>query len=83
MNKLRFDSTNKLIVSLYRSEIEDNSKTVANLQSYLTTLREAVNEIRSNVEPIQVKEKTLEKAFKKDFNEATPVVQEQAARIYK
>lgn len=66
-----------------RLEIEENNNAIARVQSYLTSLREAVYELKTNGEQFQVKEKTMEKAFKKDFTDATPVVQEQAAKIYR
>lgn len=49
----------------------------------MTTLHESVIECRSFIEAFQVKEKYLDRAFKKDFQDASIVVQEQATKLFK
>ncbi|RZB40350.1 WD repeat-containing protein 96 [Asbolus verrucosus] len=63
--------------------IADNEKVVSSLQELLNSLHEAVVECKNYVEVFQIKDKFLEKGFKKDFQDMSPLVQEQASKLYK
>ncbi|CAH1176208.1 unnamed protein product [Phaedon cochleariae] len=60
-----------------------NRDMIEQLQTVLVSMNAALNECRSNLETLVAKEKLLDKAFKRDFQEASPVVQEQALKLYK
>ncbi|XP_044262211.1 cilia- and flagella-associated protein 43 [Tribolium madens] len=64
-------------------KIANNDEVVASLHKLMTTLHEAVSECRNCIESYQVKEKYLERAFKKDFQDLSIVVQEQATKLLK
>jgi hypothetical protein len=49
----------------------------------MTSLHDSVVECRNHVESFQVKDKFLDRSFKKDFQDMSIVVQEQANKLYK
>lgn len=56
--------------------VEENQKLIARIQ-------EALVECRNNLETMQSKEKLLEKAYRRDFQDMSPVIQEQSYKLYK
>ncbi|KAK5649933.1 hypothetical protein RI129_000962 [Pyrocoelia pectoralis] len=63
--------------------LKDNHKKTERLQEKNAAFQEALKELKLQLEHIQVKDKLLEKGFKKDFADASSVVQEQSAKLYK
>ncbi|KAL1501408.1 hypothetical protein ABEB36_006732 [Hypothenemus hampei] len=60
----------------YEQAIEVNQNTIHQIEDVLIICR-------GNIESMQLKEKLLEKAYRKDFQDMSPVVQEQAYKLYK
>lgn len=52
-------------------------------QKSILQVQEALAECRNNMDSIQLKEKQLEKMYRKDFQDMGPVVQEQSFKLYK
>lgn len=52
-------------------------------QKSILQVQEALAECRNNMDSIQLKEKQLEKMYRKDFQDMSPVVQEQSFKLYK
>lgn len=67
----------------YRKLIKEYEQTVEENQKMIIYIQEAVIECKNNFEPMQAKEKLLERAYKKDFQDMSPVVQEQSYKLYR
>lgn len=52
-------------------------------QKSILQIQEVLAECRNNMDSIQLKEKQLEKMYRKDFQDMSPVVQEQSSKLYK
>lgn len=52
-------------------------------QKSILQIQEALTECRNNMDSMQLKEKQLEKLYRKDFQDVSPVVQEQSFKLYK
>ncbi|XP_076260442.1 cilia- and flagella-associated protein 43 [Rhynchophorus ferrugineus] len=63
-------------IKLYECAVEENQKKIAFMQ-------EALNECKVNLDMMQSKEKNLEKAYRKEFQDMSPVVQEQSYKLYR
>lgn len=61
----------------------DTELAISNLKKTINFLHEVMSECKLNLENLLLKEKVLEKSFKKDFQEASPVLQELAVKLYK
>lgn len=76
-------------IKLYQKEdriklhMDKNEGIIQDLQDAIKHLNEVLNECRVNVESMQVKEKVLEKAFRKELQDLSTPVQEQALKIYR
>ncbi|XP_060535582.1 cilia- and flagella-associated protein 43 [Cylas formicarius] len=63
-------------IKQYENAVDENLKIIAFMQ-------EALAECKTNLENMQIREKALEKAYRKDFQAMSPVVQEQAIKYYR
>ncbi|XP_050507763.1 cilia- and flagella-associated protein 43 isoform X1 [Diabrotica virgifera virgifera] len=76
-------------IKLYLTEdiinltIRENETVIERLQETIKRLNEVLNECRANLDNLLLKEKVLEKTFKRDFQEFSTLVQEQATKLYK
>lgn len=53
------------------------------LRDAIVHVQDGVSNCKLSLENLLLKEKVLEKSFKKDFQEASPVLQELATKLYK
>ncbi|KAJ8921824.1 hypothetical protein NQ315_008456 [Exocentrus adspersus] len=87
INRIRLMEDQRLEVFARKEGIKKAIKTtenaITNLKKTISFVQEALGECKTNLENIVLKEKVLEKAFKKDFQDASPVLQEQAIKYYK
>lgn len=70
-------------IIIFRQTIAENEKILIQLNEKVKGLQEIQAECKIQFDAAQAKEKVLEKAFKKEFIDASPVVQEQALKLYK
>jgi len=74
--KCRFTENYRKTIKNYEVEMDMNQKSILQIQ-------EALTECRNNMDSMQLKEKQLEKLYRKDFQDVSPVVQEQSFKLYK
>ncbi|XP_019756358.2 cilia- and flagella-associated protein 43 [Dendroctonus ponderosae] len=77
--RIELDATERNIMK----QIRDYELAVEENQRLITRIQEALGECRNNMETMQSKEKQLEKAYRRDFQDMSPVIQEQAYKLYK
>ncbi|XP_031334791.1 cilia- and flagella-associated protein 43 isoform X2 [Photinus pyralis] len=63
--------------------LKNNHEESVRLHDKISSFQEVLKELKLQLENLQVKDKLLEKGFKKDFADASSVVQEQCAKLYK
>ncbi|CAG9769685.1 unnamed protein product [Ceutorhynchus assimilis] len=63
-------------IKLHEGRVEEN-------QAYAILIYEALQECKINMQSMATKEKQLEKAYRKDFQDLPPIIQEQAFKLYK
>lgn len=66
-----------------RIEIRNNEKEIDKITRLISNIHECLNEIKSHIDNFLLREKTLEKNFKKEFADVNPIVQEQIQKLYK
>lgn len=67
----------------YRKDIADTEYKIEETHKLISQLHEALTDTRGHMEALLGKEKVLEKNFKRDFLEASPMVQDQTQKLYK
>lgn len=68
---------------IFREHIKSNEQDIAELNEKIKVLLESQAECKNQFDSSQAKEKVLEKTFKKDFMEWSPIIQEQAIKLYR
>lgn len=66
-----------------RQQIKDNEVLIENIQTLIQSLQKDLVECKNVYDVAQLKEKQLEKLFKRDFLDVSPIIQEQATKLYK
>nr|CAH7727119.1 unnamed protein product [Callosobruchus chinensis] len=67
----------------YRKQIKDSEAIIDRVKESISDLSKEMDECRNNLETLSAKEKILEKAFRRDIQEMSPIVQEFAIKLYK
>lgn len=70
-------------MDFFRAHLNHVDNSIDTTQKMLHLLHQFLQESRNYLDTLQAKDKGLEKGFKKDFNEASAVVQENALKLYK
>ncbi|KAJ8982465.1 hypothetical protein NQ317_000423 [Molorchus minor] len=87
INRIRWHEFTRCLHHKKEHEIREKIVQVEGSIRKIPKLMEALNErteaCRLNLDNVDAKERALEKAFKKDLHSASPVVQEQAAKLYR
>ncbi|KAK4881574.1 hypothetical protein RN001_004893 [Aquatica leii] len=65
------------------SALKQNEETINKLNTTISMLQNAAHGMRINLDTLLAREKALEKMFKKEFADASSVVQEQTIKLYK
>ncbi|VEN41838.1 unnamed protein product [Callosobruchus maculatus] len=67
----------------YTKQIKDTEAIMDKVKETIADLNKEMDECRNNLETLSTKEKILDKAFRRDIQELSPIVQEFAIKLYK
>nr|CAI5834168.1 unnamed protein product [Callosobruchus analis] len=67
----------------YTKQIKDTEAIMDRVKETISDLSKEMDECRNNLETLLAKEKILEKAFRRDIQEMSPIVQEFSIKLYK
>lgn len=68
---------------MIRDRIQSNDKRITWINNKLSELIDASNECKIFAETLSIKDKTIEKNFKKDIQNYSALVQEQGFKLFK
>lgn len=87
IHRYRYNGLKRIIQDVNENQIEtdirNNEKQIESTIKLIVSTQECISEIKAYIETLLVKEKTLEKNFKKEFADVNPIAHELIQKIYK
>ncbi|XP_030768231.1 cilia- and flagella-associated protein 43 [Sitophilus oryzae] len=87
VNRARFQQNHRIILDEIEAgiiaSIQEYEKEVDVNHKQIQFMQDSLSDCKTNLDSMQIREKNLEKAYRKDFQDMSPVVQEQSYKLYK